>query len=502
MNKKRIRGFLLFIVFIAVCAAAVTMFLKKDEKKEADNGAYKTETVRRGTVTAGISENGAVEFGTTEQTFSVAEITEVSVSEADSSTGNTGDASGTAGGSGMTGGSSQNAGSMSGMNMGMNSGGMTASAAGTGESSGQSTSLIVEEVYLATGQMVEKGAPVLKITQESIAEYRRQLEAAEKTAELKVSQEEINVESKKAEADYTYEMYLAQGETAEETYQATITSLETAITDLEEELAEAEANGDEEEIEALEAELKIAKNNLTTKSIEAKQTYENAMTNYKYAQQLYQIDTNGLEDDLNDAKKTLEEAKQNLSDFEEQIGDGIVYAEYSGTVMEMAYAAGDTLANDSIIVSFTDTENVTMTVSVSQEDISQVAVGNEVSIRLTAYADKEFPGEVISIASSSSVGSSTVNYDVSVRFTGDTGKVYSGMTGDVTFAGKTVSDILYISNKAVFLEGGRSYVKVLESDGSIQTTEISTGFSNGTIVAVESGLEEDQTVIIESKVAG
>ena len=173
-----------------------------------------------------------------------------------------------------------------------------------------------------------------------------------------------------AEAEYTYQMYLAEGETAEETYQATITSLENAVTQLEEELEEALEDGDEETAEELEAELQIAKNNQITQSIEAKQIYENAMTNYKYAQQLYEIDTNGLEDDLNDAKEILMEAEQNLSDFQEQIGDGIVYAEYSGTVTAVSYKAGDLLVNDSAVASFTDLEDVTMTVSVSQEDIA------------------------------------------------------------------------------------------------------------------------------------
>lgn len=129
-------------------------------------------------------------------------------------------------------------------------------------------------------------------------------------------------------------------------------------------------------------------------------------------------------------------------------------------------------------------------------------MGDEAAIQLTAYAGETFAGEVSSIAATASVGSSTVNYDVKVRFTGDTGKVYSGMTGEVTFAGKTVGDTLYISNRAVFMEAGRSYVKVMDSDGSIRTVQVMTGFSNGSIVAVESGLEEGQKVVIESKVTG
>ena len=507
-KKKKKKGKILFLgaALLAVGGVAAGQFLNREESAEQPQN-YKTETVRRGTVSTGISEDGTAELGTTEQIFTVAEITEVSLSGSSdesstsqsSSSGNAGDlsASGMSGSFPSGGDAGQTGSGIESMGGILNGSG---SSSQTETSSGEDTSLVVEEVYVAAGQTVKEGDPVLKITQESIDSYQKQLEAAVESASLQVDQEEINVESKRAEAEYTYQMYLAEGETAEETYQATIDSLETAVSDLEEELAEAQEDGDEDEIEAVEAELKIAKNDLTTQSLEAKQTYENAMTNYKYADKLYEIDTNGLEDDLDDAKELLEEAEENLADFKEQIGDGIVYAEYSGTVTEVAYAAGDTLSSDAVAVTFTDAENVTMTVSVSQEDISQIAVGDEATISLTAYENQTFAGEVTSIETSTTTGSSTVNYDVSVRFTGDVTKVYSGMTGEVTFVGKSVTDTLYVSNRAVSLEGGRSYVKVLDQDGTVQKTEVTTGFSDGSVVAVEAGLEEGQKVIIESRV--
>ena len=150
------------------------------------------------------------------------------------------------------------------------------------------------------------------------------------------------------------------------------------------------------------------------------------MTNYKYADQLYQIDTDGLEDDLNEAKDTLTECEENLAEFEEQIGDGIIYAEYSGTVMEVAYSAGDTLVSDAAVVTFLDSEDVSMTVSVSQDDISNVAVGDVVTVYLTAYDGEPFEAEVTDISTTASTGSSTVSYEVTAGLTGDTSKVYTG----------------------------------------------------------------------------
>ena len=530
-GKRIPAGGLLICVLVVTAAAALVMtYGRREGEQEETEHAYAETQVRLGPVVSGVSESGTAEFGTKEQVFTVAEVTEVSSSSSvqedtasDASaqsgtsaeqTGNasqtgTGGQAGAAGGaaSGSTAQGSTAAGGAGTGNASGTDGGadQSGTAAGTGTmmtgsgstSSEGNTSLEVEEVYAAAGQTVQEGDQILKITQESIENYREQLEAAVEDAQLAVSEEEINVESKRAEADYTYQMYLVQGESAEETYNATIASLENAVAELEEELEEAD---DEEEIEALEAELQIAENNLKTQSIEAKQTYENALTNYKYADQLYEIDTDGLEDDLNDAKDALETAEENLADFEEQIGDGVVYAEYAGTVTEIACAAGDTLSSDMTLVTYADPEEATMTVSVSQEDISQIAIGDETDITLSAYEDEVFPGEVTSITTSSSAGTSTVNYDVTVRFTGDTEKVYSGMTGEVTFAGRTTGEVLYIPNQAVHLDGTRQWVKVKAEDGTISEQEITTGFSNGTNVEVTSGLEEGQVVLIESQV--
>jgi HlyD family secretion protein len=264
---------------------------------------------------------------------------------------------------------------------------------------------------------------------------------------------------------------------------------------VEDELEEAQLD-----YSTIEANLQIARNNLTTGSIEAKQVYDMAMTNYQYADQLYEIDTNGMEDDLNDAKDTLQEVEDALAAFEEQIGDGTVYAAYSGTILSVSCSAGDELTDEMVIATYADPDNVTMAVSVSQDDISQITVGDDVELTLTAYGDETFAGEVSSIATSATAGSSTVNYEVTVRFTGDVDKVYADMTGEATFVEKEAADVLCISNKAVHQDGARSWVKVLQEDGSAKETTIETGFSNGTKVEVVSGLNEGDIVLIESQV--
>ena len=473
---------------------------------ETESELYKTEPVRKGAIAVTISEDGSVAFGTQQQIFSLTGAE--SVSTADSSSSSAGQS-----------GQGQSRGGEASMPGGMNGGGGGFSSSAGTESSAQSDSetlsLEVEEVYIRTGQGINEGDPVLKFTQESIDSCRTSLETALHSAELKVRQEEISVESARAEADYNYSLYLAEGKTAQATYDATIAKLDKAVADLEEDLEESqdlideyqekvddgedyddELEEEKEHYDDLQDELTIAKNNRVTQAIEAKKTYEEAMTNYRYADQLYEIDTDGLEDGLKEAQDALEEAQKALADFDEAVGDGTLTAEISGAVSAVSCQKGDELTDNSTVLEATDLSDASMTVLVAQEDIPNISIGDPVQISLDAFGKEVFSGEVSSIETSASMGSSTVNYSVKIAFTGDVSRIYAGMTGEAVFGIQSEEDVLYVSNAAVFQDGTRIFVKVQEKDGTIREQDVRTGFSNGRNVEILEGLTEGQTVVI------
>jgi HlyD family secretion protein len=80
-------------------------------------------------------------------------------------------------------------------------------------------------------------------------------------------------------------------------------------------------------------------------------------------------------------------------------------------------------------------------------------------VSLDAFEGTTFDGTVDSIATSPArTASSTVSYTVTVKLSGDTSKIYEGMTGDVTFISKQKKDVLYIPNRAVYMENNKQYV--------------------------------------------
>ena len=275
-----------------------------------------------------------------------------------------------------------------------------------------------------------------------------------------------------------------------------ITIMQQQLATYKQQLSEYKAN-----LTNLKSQLKAAKKAKKTGEVSAKKTYDAAMLQYSNAKTLYNVAMDGIDDDVKDAQETLKDAQKELKTFEKYAGTGVIKAECSGTVTSVGYEDGETLSTDTDIATYKNAEAVTISVSVAQDDISEVEVGDTVNINLTAYEDETFHGKVTSISSTTSSDTSTVSYPVVVTMTGDVSSVYAGMSADVTFVTKEIKDVLYISNKAVTTEGTKSYVTKKNSDGSTTKTQVKTGFSDGHNVQIESGLSEGDTVLIESRVS-
>ena len=475
MKKKKVTVVLSLGAAALLLIGGISVYAHQTSDSGESETVYKETTAEYGMLTVGITESGSVTIG------SISQDMDEDISTSSNS------------------GSSQTSGTQT-----------------TGTSTNNSSvALEVEEVYVSVGQQVKAGDALLKLTDESIEKYRKKLQEAVTEASADYNSAALSSAKEKVSASYSYNLSVAEGSVAQEEYEATISELQDAVDeaqealltyyqemidsgmDLSESLADEQGNYDK-----LYNKLKAAKSAYTTKSVEAEKKYKEAMLSYENADSQYSADVAGVDVSVDTAQDTLTDAKEALSEFEIFVGDGTIYSDYDGTIMSVGYEAGDDLSAGTSIVTFADTDAVTMTVSVSEEDISEIAIGDEVMIELNAYEDQTFFGEVESIDTSVSSGSSTVSYNVTVKINGDVDGIYTDMTGNVTIIEKQVADVVYVSNKAIINEGTASYVKVKDSDGTIGKKEVTTGFSDGVNVEITEGLSEGETVLIESQVTG
>lgn len=102
------------------------------------------------------------------------------------------------------------------------------------------TDLEIEEVYAVSGEDVTAGDKILKLTEESVAEARKELERALEDAELAYRTGKIEYEQNLITAEYTKDSAILTGQQAKEVYDETVASLQSAVTKAEEELQDAE----------------------------------------------------------------------------------------------------------------------------------------------------------------------------------------------------------------------------------------------------------------------
>ncbi len=239
------------------------------------------------------------------------------------------------------------------------------------------------------------------------------------------------------------------------------------------------------------------------KRVELQSAYETSIQDYNNAGAEYSNTVSGTSNSVDTAQATVDELQLELDMLTAMATDGNVISPIDGYVMTVA-SAGDELRADDEVVNIADSNIVYVSVSIPQEDIADIEIGMPVNIIFDAYEDFVIPSEVDSISITPSAGmQSSVNYTVTMvcyisAF--ENIVIYQGMTADVTFVEKQVTDALVISSKCLTIEDGKQYVQRLTDSGEIEKIEVETGFSDGFDVEIVSGLSEGDVVIIESAV--
>ncbi len=288
--------------------------------------------------------------------------------------------------------------------------------------------------------------------------------------------------------------YTNQFEVAKQA-QSNYDSLEQEKEQLESSLKQAESN-----LENYEAKLSSAKRSLEAGKLSAEQTFELRMLAYESAQETYDVTLAYLEDDLKAQEEIYSDAEKKWEEFASHIDGNQVRSKYRGVITSVDLEAGDALTTGTVLAQLYDMDEVSMTVTLEEEDMTHIEEGGLANITFTAYPDEIYKAVITEISDATSNSGSTT-YEVTATLEGDVSALFQGMTGKITFITKETEEVKYVSNRAIIREGNKSYVKVKEKDGDIKKVKVVTGFSDGVNVEIVEGLEVGDVVLIESKVS-
>jgi len=147
-------------------------------------------------------------------------------------------------------------------------------------------------------------------------------------------------------------------------------------------------------------------------------------------------------------------------------------APFDGTITDVTAKSGDQVSAGTTAFRLDDLSRLLVDVEVSEVDINQVEVGQEVDLSFDGIFGKEYRGEVVEVALVGTDSQGVVNFIVTVELVDTDEDVLSGMTAAVNIVVNQLEDILLVPNRAVRVVEGDRIVYVLRSDSQVDTVVV------------------------------
>lgn len=248
----------------------------------------------------------------------------------------------------------------------------------------------------------------------------------------------------------------------------------------------------------------------------ARADWEATEANYKVARLTYDASKSSLES----ARATLKEAEDNLMRTQ-------IFAPIDGTISQLNVEAGERVVGTAQmagteVLRVANLDSMEVEVTVGENDIVKLAVGNPVDIEVDAYWGKRFKGRVTEIASSAanvtetSSADQVTNFNVKIIILDESYRdlveeknllhtpFKPGMTASVEIESDRKDSILVAPIRAVSTRQvkdstdgttrTREVVFVLQ-DGKAQQKEVETGIQDDENIEILHGIEPGETLI-------
>ena len=238
--------------------------------------------------------------------------------------------------------------------------------------------------------------------------------------------------------------------------------------------------------------------------------------------------------DIKAAKQSIESAELSVVSAQTQVAEAelavqtakenaalrTVTAPITGTITALSVENGDTVgsssgsstsaqgasssssSNGSTVMTITNLDAFTASITLAEADISSVEVGQKAVITFDALPDLTLTGKVTSIDTTGTNSQGVVSYTAVVTPDVTDPTVKGGMTVSVNIITEIASDVLAVPSTAVKSDSsGGNYVQILE-DGAPSNVTVEVGMSTDSYVEITSGLTEGQEIIVQTVSSG
>lgn len=214
--------------------------------------------------------------------------------------------------------------------------------------------------------------------------------------------------------------------------------------------------------------------------------------------------TAAIDSQISDARDVRADAEAQLEKAQTQLNAATVLSTVEGTVVEVnRNVSKSPTGNSQVLVHIVSNDNLQVKGELSEYNLANLSVGQEVTFTSKVYPDKTWNGKISYIsnypknnseASSSLAGSNTGSkYPYTVDVTSEIGDLKQGFTVSVEV--KSTSKALIVPITSVVMEEDKNYVWILDENQKAKKVEVGLGNADAENQEITSGLTDGAKVI-------
>jgi multidrug efflux pump subunit AcrA (membrane-fusion protein) len=191
------------------------------------------------------------------------------------------------------------------------------------------------------------------------------------------------------------------------------------------------------------------------------------------------------------AQGTVDAAQTQLSLAKRSLGYTIVAAPMPGYVTDRSADIGEYVTPQQKVATIVSLNPLRVRIDIPEQAIPQIHNGQNVSVRVAAYPDRDFAGHVARVSPSVTTASRTLTIEAEVE--NPNAELKPGQFATVRILLSQSEPALLVPQKALRTISGSTYVFVVKN-GHVEQRLVQQGQTEGDLVELKSGVAADELV--------
>lgn len=201
--------------------------------------------------------------------------------------------------------------------------------------------------------------------------------------------------------------------------------------------------------------------------------------------------------DVEELKQQASLAKADFTQKKTELQNYQLVAPFDGQLTNFTHSVGSRVEAATALVSLIKLDPVEVHYSISQQEVGNAQLGQQVSVKVDAYGETTFTGTVDYIAPLVDENSGRV--EVHAHLDNSDNKLVPGMFAKVSQSAGEASDDVVVSQTAVDTSGEQRFVWVVEDDkANKREVELGQNTNDGYVV-IASGLKAGERVVVTGR---